>query len=108
MFRTGEHPDDRPNDLDAIARAQPPFPDHIGGRIVAASLNRVEGELIATPELGNRNGVLHGGAIMALAGNLAGTASFLNLKPGQVTTTVESKTKLLPRSLHRRCAAWRL
>lgn len=81
-----------PSDLDAIAKAQPPFPLHIGARITSATLDRVEGEMVVTPELGNRNGVLHGGAIMAFADNLAGTASFLNLKPGQSTTMVESKT----------------
>lgn len=81
-----------PDDIDAIANAQPPFPLHIGARIVSAALDRVVGELLVTPELGNRNGVLHGGAIMAFADNLGGTASFLNLKPGQSTTTVDSKT----------------
>jgi 1,4-dihydroxy-2-naphthoyl-CoA hydrolase len=35
---------------------------------------------------------LHGGALMALADNLGGTATTANLKPGQSTTTVESKT----------------
>ncbi len=43
-------------------------------------------------ELGNRNGVLHGGALMALADNLGGTAATANLKDGQSTTTIESKT----------------
>ena len=43
-------------------------------------------------ELGNRNGVLHGGALMALADNLGGTATTANLKDGQSTTTIESKT----------------
>jgi uncharacterized protein (TIGR00369 family) len=35
---------------------------------------------------------MHGGAIMALADNLGGTATTANLKPGQTTTTIESKT----------------
>ena len=43
-------------------------------------------------ELANRNGVLHGGAMMAFADNLGGTATFLNLPPGAGTTTIESKT----------------
>ncbi len=43
-------------------------------------------------ELNNRFGIMHGGAIMALADNLGGTATTANLKPGQTTTTVESKT----------------
>lgn len=43
-------------------------------------------------ELLNRNGFLHGGAIIAVADNLGGTAAFVNLGSGQGTTTVESKT----------------
>ena len=45
-----------------------------------------------TEQLSNRNGVLHGGALMALADNLGGTAAVANLGPGQITTTIESKT----------------
>lgn len=75
-----------------IARDQPPFAYHLGMRIVSASADRVEAEMVATPELINRNGVLHGGAIMALADNLGGTGAFVNLAEDQGTTTVESKT----------------
>ena len=48
--------------------------------------------MVVRDELGNRNGVLHGGAIMAFADNLGGTAAFLNLPAGARTTTIESKT----------------
>jgi len=37
-------------------------------------------------------GILHGGALMALADTMGGSATFLNLPPGAGTTTVESKT----------------
>jgi uncharacterized protein (TIGR00369 family) len=43
----------------------------------------------------NRNGVLHGGAMMAFADSLGGTAASLNLSADQRTTTVESKTNFL-------------
>ncbi len=46
----------------------------------------------ARDEFNNRFGILHGGAIMALADNLGGTATTANLKPGQSTATIESKT----------------
>ena len=36
-----------------------------------------------------------GGAIMALADNLGGTATMINLPPGKTTTTIESKTNFL-------------
>jgi uncharacterized protein (TIGR00369 family) len=42
--------------------------------------------------LGNVNGVMHGGALMAMADNLGGRATGANLPPGGRTTTIESKT----------------
>jgi hypothetical protein len=41
-------------------------------------------------ELANRNDVLHGGVLMALADNLGGTAATANLPDGANTTTIES------------------
>lgn len=78
--------------IDRIARAQPPFARLLGLRIVTADPDRVEAELDVTEALTNRNGTLHGGAVMALADNLGGTATFLNLREGEGTSTVESKT----------------
>src|SRR5215831_15904989 len=40
----------------------------------------------------NRFGALHGGAVMALADNLGGTATIANLPKGGRTATIESKT----------------
>lgn len=77
---------------DEIAREQPPFAQLLGIRIVSATPDRVVAEIDVTPELGNRNGVLHGGALMGFADNIGGTAAFLNLATGEGTTTVESKT----------------
>jgi uncharacterized protein (TIGR00369 family) len=45
-----------------------------------------------TEALTNRNNVLHGGALMALADNLGGTAAVANLPPNASTATIESKT----------------
>lgn len=61
-------------------------------RLTSYSLDAVEAELMVRPELANRNGVLHGGALMGFADNLGGTASFLNLPEGARATTIESKT----------------
>jgi len=71
---------------------QPPFAVFLGGDIKIVSPELVTAELPVRAELGNRNGVLHGGAVMALADNLGGTACAANLQPGQSTTTIESKT----------------
>lgn len=78
--------------IEAIAQAQPPFAVTLGLRITHAAPDRVEAELLVTEALSNRNGTLHGGAFMALADNLGGTATFLNLKEGEGTSTLESKT----------------
>ena len=78
-----------------IAQAQPALAQHLGIRITHVGLDEVIGEMPATEALSNRNGVLHGGAIMALADNVGGTATQINLRPGQATTTLESKTNFL-------------
>lgn len=73
-------------------REQPPFAEHVGVSITLLTPERVEGELAIRPELGNRNGAAHGGAIMTFADNLAGNLAMANLREGQSTTTIESKT----------------
>ena len=79
------------NEQDA-ADIQPPFAHWLGMKITHASPDRIVAELVVREELTNRNGVLHGGVAMALADNLGGTATFLNLPQGAATTTIESKT----------------
>jgi len=79
-------------EIHPVAADQPPFAHHLGARIVAANAERVIAEMEVAPDLINRNGVLHGGAIMALADNIGGTLAFVLLGPGQGTTTMESKT----------------
>lgn len=78
--------------LEKIAHAQPPFAQSLGLRVIAVNPDRVEAEATVTPEMGNRNGVMHGGAISGLTDNLAGTATFVNLAEGQSSSTIESKT----------------
>jgi 1,4-dihydroxy-2-naphthoyl-CoA hydrolase len=78
--------------IDRIAAAQPPFARHLGLRVISARADEVVAELAVTDNLLNRNGTLHGGAVMGLADNLGGTLTFLNLAEGQGTATVESKT----------------
>jgi 1,4-dihydroxy-2-naphthoyl-CoA hydrolase len=74
------------------ADEQPPFAHLLGMRITHLSPDRVEAELPVREELNNRFGILHGGAIMAFADNLGGTATTVNLPEGMQTTTIESKT----------------
>jgi 1,4-dihydroxy-2-naphthoyl-CoA hydrolase len=75
-----------------VADAQPPFSRLLGTRIVEVSRDRVVAEVVVREDLANRNGGLHGGAVMAIADNLGGTATFINMPEGAGTTTIESKT----------------
>ena len=82
-------------ELDRIAFDQPAFARLLGFRLISAEPDEVLAELSVTQELSNRNGVMHGGAIMALADNIGGTATMINLPTGKTTTTLESKTNFL-------------
>jgi 1,4-dihydroxy-2-naphthoyl-CoA hydrolase len=78
--------------MNPIAKLQPPFADFMGMKITHVSPEGVKAELLVRDELSNRNGILHGGALMALADNIGGTATVANLPDGATTTTIESKT----------------
>ena len=78
--------------MDTRAEEQPPFAHFMGMKVTLVTKDRVEAELTVREELSNRNGILHGGAMMALADNLGGTATVANLPEGAITATIESKT----------------
>lgn len=80
------------NDMNEMAKVQPPFAEFLGIKITHLAPDRVTAELPMRADLNNRFDIMHGGAIMALADNLGGTAASANLKEGQTTTTLESKT----------------
>jgi len=82
----------RPRNFMMRPDEQPPFAELMGMKITHMSPDRVTAELVVTEALTNRNHVLHGGAVMALADNLGGTAAVANLQPGTSTATIESKT----------------
>ena len=84
-----------PEPIHPAALTLPPFAEMLRIKVVSATPERIETEMVAFPALINRNGVLHGGAIMALADNNGGTGAFANLTEGQSTTTIESKTNFL-------------
>jgi len=57
--------------------------------------DRLEAEMLVTPDHCTIPATLHGGAMMAFADNLGGCGAFLNMPEGMMTTTVESKTNFL-------------
>ena len=78
--------------LKNLINSQPAFSKLLGMTITNVNETQLFAEMTIKKEFANRNGVMHGGAIMAFADNIAGTATFINLAPGLSTTTIESKT----------------
>lgn len=70
----------------------PPFAKLLGVVIKEISRDVVKAEITVSEDHNNRNGVMHGGAVMAFADHLGGMATSANLREDQATTTVESKT----------------
>jgi 1,4-dihydroxy-2-naphthoyl-CoA hydrolase len=89
---TSDSSADAADPIQLVADAQPPFFRLLGGKIVEVTRDRVVAEVVVREDLTNRNGGLHGGAAMAIADNLGGTATFINMPQGASTTTIESKT----------------
>ena len=74
------------------AIAQPTFSKFLGIKLIEITPERVKAELAVREDFKNRGGVMHGGALMAFADSLGGTTANANLREGQRTTTLESKT----------------
>jgi uncharacterized protein (TIGR00369 family) len=73
-----------------------PFAAAVGMELLEATPGLVVSRLQWTPERCTTGGVMHGGALMALADNGGGVCAFLNLPDGAVgTATIESKTNFL-------------
>jgi 1,4-dihydroxy-2-naphthoyl-CoA hydrolase len=73
-----------------------PFAAALGMELLEATPELVVSRLQWTPERCTTSGVMHGGALMALADNGGGVCAFLNLPEGAVgTATIESKTNFL-------------
>ena len=67
----------------------------LGIEITTCTREEVICHMLVTKEMANRNGVLHGGAMMTLADNTAGTAAFVNCPAGFTNTTIEAKTNFI-------------
>ena len=69
-----------------------PFAKLMGINVVSVAPDLVIGELKVREDLCTRPAVLHGGACMAFADTIGAVATVANLKEGETTTTIESKT----------------
>jgi 1,4-dihydroxy-2-naphthoyl-CoA hydrolase len=78
-------------ELDGLL-AMMPFAAGLGIVLDAAAPGEVRGRMAWAPERCTSGGILHGGALMALADSLGGICAFLNLPPGALTATTSSAT----------------
>jgi uncharacterized protein (TIGR00369 family) len=69
-----------------------PFARLMGVTVISVTPDLVVGELKVREDLCTRPNVLHGGAYMAFADTIGAVATVANLKEGETTTTIESKT----------------
>jgi 1,4-dihydroxy-2-naphthoyl-CoA hydrolase len=81
-------------DLDALL-ALMPFAGVVGIALDAAGPEEVRGRLPWAPERCTAGGVMHGGALMALADSMGAVCAYLNLPSGAATTTVSSSTAFM-------------
>jgi uncharacterized protein (TIGR00369 family) len=82
---------DSRGELDGLV-AMMPFAAGLGIVLDAAAPDEVRGRMAWAPERCTSGGILHGGALMALADSLGGICAFLNLPPGALTATTSSAT----------------
>ena len=77
---------------ETLQRLLPGLPHTLGLTIVSAEADRVVAEMTVRPEICTLGETIHGGAIMAFADTVGAVGTVMNLREGQGTTTVESKT----------------
>jgi uncharacterized protein (TIGR00369 family) len=80
-----------PDELAGLVQLMP-FAARLGIGLDAAGPDEVRGHLAWSAELCTTGGILHGGALMALADSLGGLCAYLNLPHGARTATVSSST----------------
>lgn len=79
----------------AFLHATMPCCATLGMELVSATPDEVTLSMPWAPERCTAGGLLHGGAVMALADSAGALAAFLNLPEGATTATIESKTNFL-------------
>ncbi len=84
-----------PSPAQIQALIDPLFPGLLGMQLGEASAERVVATLVVRPDLCTTGGILHGGAMMALADTLGAIGAFLNLPQGRRTATTDSSTHFI-------------
>jgi 1,4-dihydroxy-2-naphthoyl-CoA hydrolase len=84
----------KPEELAAFLEMTP-FAHVLGLEIESVSAEEVVGRMPWREEICTAGGVLHGGALMAMADTIGAVCAFLNLPPGAGTATISSSTNML-------------
>jgi 1,4-dihydroxy-2-naphthoyl-CoA hydrolase len=79
-------------DIEQAQRTLPGLPRFLGMTFTAVEKDRVVAETVVRAEHCTVVDTIHGGAIMAFADTMGAVGTMANLREGQSTTTVESKT----------------
>jgi uncharacterized protein (TIGR00369 family) len=82
-------------DMTHKIKVLPGLANTLGMQVVEATRDRLTATLVVEEMHSNGTGFVHGGALMAFADTLGAIGAILNLRPGQQTTTLESKTNFL-------------
>jgi uncharacterized protein (TIGR00369 family) len=80
---------------DTIQARLPGLPRFLGMRIEDVARDRLTGSFVVQEAHCNGTKSVHGGALMAFADTLGAIGAMMNLRPGQRTTTLESKTNFM-------------
>jgi 1,4-dihydroxy-2-naphthoyl-CoA hydrolase len=72
-----------------------PLAAKLGIEIEQATPERVSGRLAWAADLCTTDGIMHGGALIALADSLGGICAYLNLPEGARTATISSSTNMM-------------
>jgi uncharacterized protein (TIGR00369 family) len=76
----------------AFTSSGTPFSNLMGVEVLERTRDKVVGRLVVREDLCTSGSILHGGAYMAFADTLGAIGAVMNLREGQGTTTLESKT----------------
>jgi uncharacterized protein (TIGR00369 family) len=79
----------------AMMRSAMPFTATLGVEVLHSTKDEVRSRLLWHESLTTSGGIMHGGALMALADANGGLCAFLNLPAGAGTSTIESKTNFI-------------
>ena len=81
-------------DIAEYQRNLPGLPKFLGMTFTRIEKDVVIAEIVVRPEHCNPAGTIHGGGIMAFADTMGAIGTWVNLREGQDTTTIESKTNI--------------